>query len=281
MAPPAHGTAGDTELVAALAESQRLGMLGDRPIAEVIEHAAAFVAALADVTGTVIDLGSGGGVPGLVIARARQDLRLVLVDRRARRTDHLRRLVGRLGVADRVEVLTIEAASLRDRWAGTADAVVARSFGPPPSTLRAAAPILRSDGVGVIVVSEPPRGEADRWPRALLEELGLVAAIHGDRRVAVFLRAPCAQREGSPSIGRGPVHRSPSCSSTDEGPTRRALRSRSDRATAPADRGGLRRGPSTGNSFALRGCRDRRACCRGTGPSTTRRSARGACACEG
>ena len=29
----------------------------------------AFVAALAGVAGTVVDLGSGGGVPGLVIAR--------------------------------------------------------------------------------------------------------------------------------------------------------------------------------------------------------------------
>ena len=61
--------------------------------------------ALAGVTGTVVDLGSGGGVPGLVIADARPDLRLVLVDRRATRTDHLRRLVGRLGLADRVEVV--------------------------------------------------------------------------------------------------------------------------------------------------------------------------------
>ena len=48
-------------------------------------------------SGTVVDLGSGGGVPGLVIARARPDLRLVLVDRRAARTDHLPRLVRRLG----------------------------------------------------------------------------------------------------------------------------------------------------------------------------------------
>ena len=39
MSPPARGTARDAELAAALAESQRLGMLGDRPIADVIEHA--------------------------------------------------------------------------------------------------------------------------------------------------------------------------------------------------------------------------------------------------
>ena len=43
MSPPARDAARDAELVAALAESQRLGMLGDRPIADVIEHAGAFV----------------------------------------------------------------------------------------------------------------------------------------------------------------------------------------------------------------------------------------------
>ena len=126
----------DPALVDALASSQRLGMLGERPIAEVIEHAGAFVAALAGVTGTVVDLGSGGGVPGLVIATARPDLRLVLVDRRATRTDHLRRLVRRSASADRVDVLTADAAALPGLIAVPVDAVVARGFGPPAETLR-------------------------------------------------------------------------------------------------------------------------------------------------
>ena len=38
------------------------------PIEEVIDHADAFIAALVDVDGLVVDLGSGGGVPGLVVA---------------------------------------------------------------------------------------------------------------------------------------------------------------------------------------------------------------------
>ena len=186
MVAAAGGAAGDAELAAALAESQRLGMLGDRPIADVIEHAGAFVLALAEVTGTVVDLGSGGGVPGLVIARARPDLRVVLVDRRASRTDHLRRLVARLALAVRVDVLTVDATTVAARRAGHADAVVARGFAGPASTLRAAAPLVRSGGL--IVVSEPPRPEPDRWPDDLVVGLGLVATTHSDRRVAVFRR---------------------------------------------------------------------------------------------
>ena len=89
-------------------------MLGRRSIDEVIDHAGAFVDAVSDVTGVIVDLGAGGGVPGLVIATARPDLRLVLVDRRATRTDHLRRLVGRLGMSDRIEVVTADATTLAD-----------------------------------------------------------------------------------------------------------------------------------------------------------------------
>jgi len=177
-------------LYEALASSQRLGMLGGRPIPEVVTHAEAFVVALDGAHGVVIDLGSGGGVPGLVIADRRPDLELVLVDRRATRTDHLQRLVGRLGWSTRVRVVTAEAARLADFLDGPVDVVVARGFGSPRATLRAAAPLLRPGGR--LVVSEPPvaglSDVGDRWP-ADLSTFSLERASSPDRRVAVFTRA--------------------------------------------------------------------------------------------
>ena len=110
-------------------------MLGAAPIAEVIEHSAAFLGALSDVSGTVVDLGSGGGVPGLVIAWMRPDLRLVLVDRRATRTDHLQRLVLRLHVQERVSVLNADVTALPRLLDHPVDAIVARGFGPPETVL--------------------------------------------------------------------------------------------------------------------------------------------------
>ena len=145
--------------------SQRLGMLGPRPLAEVVEHAGAFVAALGRRRAArVVDLGSGGGVPGLVIARARPDLRLVLVDRRATRTDHLRRLVGRLGLADRVDVRDgRRRRRRRPLLEAPADAVVARGFADPATTARDWPLALLAPG-GLLVVSEPPEPAPDRWP---------------------------------------------------------------------------------------------------------------------
>jgi 16S rRNA (guanine527-N7)-methyltransferase len=159
-------------LVGHLGRARDLGFLGPGPVEDHIDHAEVFVRALEPVQGTVVDLGSGGGVPGLVIALARPELHLVLVDARAKRCRFLEGAVAELAldaevVEGRAEVLGHS--SLR----GTADAVVARSFGVPAATAECAAPLLRLGGW--LVVSEPPPPvPADRWPAGPLRELGLV-----------------------------------------------------------------------------------------------------------
>jgi 16S rRNA (guanine527-N7)-methyltransferase len=159
-------------LVDALLDAQRLGFLGSRSIPEVIEHARGFVRALrarenGRLVESVLDLGSGGGVPGLIIAHDLPAVRLTLLDRREKRTDALERLVRRLGWQDRITVTCTDVTTFvpDDPF----DAVVARGFGPPEFTLVQAARLVR-DG-GSIVISEPPG--ADRWDDRLLAELGL------------------------------------------------------------------------------------------------------------
>ncbi len=157
------------DLVQVLTESQRLGFLGSRPVTEVVEHARAFVDGLDGVTGSVVDLGAGGGVPGLVIAQDRPDLALVMVDRRAKRTDFLRRVVSRLGWSSRIEVVNDDVLRLVDRVPDSFDAAVARGFGPPDTTLTLARRLIVPSGR--VVISEPPTG--DRWSPELLTELGV------------------------------------------------------------------------------------------------------------
>lgn len=145
----------DDPLREVLIRSQRAGAIGPVSIDEVIAHSRLFVHALSDVRGRVIDIGSGGGIPGLVIAWDRPDLELVLVDRRAKRTDLLRRACLTLGLGSGVSVVNGDVS----RVAGDADAVVARLFGSPAVTAAAASALVRSSGV--VVVSEAPEG--DRW----------------------------------------------------------------------------------------------------------------------
>ena len=182
-------------LVDALLDAQRLGFLGSRPIPEVIAHARGFVRALqaghADrAVSTILDLGSGGGVPGLVIAHDLPNVQVTLLDRRSKRTDALERIVRRLGWQDRVTVVCTDVTTYvpETRF----DAVVARGFGPPTFTITHAARLVLAGGP--IVISEPP--EEDRWDDRVLAALGL-HRITDDRRdpdagsldgrVAVFL----------------------------------------------------------------------------------------------
>lgn len=170
-------------LIETLREAQRFGFFGDREVEAAVEHSRAFVSALSGLPSgaRIIDLGSGGGLPGFVVADARPDLHVTLLDRRQKRTDFLELAVRRLGWTH----VDVRAAEVRSELAAVAegitpayDAVTARGFGPPEFTLRSATGLCAPGAW--IVISEPPDG--DRWAPSLLEELGLSSVRLGPVR---------------------------------------------------------------------------------------------------
>jgi len=208
--PAARPDAVPSALLELLERSRSLGFLGPGSVAGHVEHALGFDRALswagAPSPASAVDLGSGGGVPGLVLAWRWADAVMVLLDSSARRSDFLAEAVGRLGWSGRVHVVRdrAEVAGRVEGLRGSADVVVARSFGPPPVTAECAAPFLRAGGW--LVVSEPPEVEARsipdsrevlRWPEAPLAELGIVpVGRYRDRFGYQVLRQllPCPER---------------------------------------------------------------------------------------
>lgn len=182
----------DPELGAVLERSRRLGFLGPGPIEEHLAHAGGFLTGLAGASGLVVDLGSGGGVPGLVVAVARPDLELVLLDAAAKRCRFLEEAVAALGLVGRVRVVEGRAEVLgRGPLRSQATWVLARSFAAPAPTAECAAPLLHPGGA--LLVSEPPEAR-DRWPADGLAPLGLapgtlVAEAPRIRRIDAV--APC------------------------------------------------------------------------------------------
>lgn len=159
-------------LLETIEESRRFGFLGPGPIEPQIAHADAFDAALGGGDGPLLDLGSGGGLPGLVLAVRRPGTEVVLLDAMVRRTEFLVRAVERLGLADHVRVVCARAEeAARTELRGHFSGVVARSFGPPAVTAECAVGFLTVGGR--LVVSEPPTGSAERWEAAGLLDLGL------------------------------------------------------------------------------------------------------------
>lgn len=161
-------------LVEALDESRRLGFLGPGPIDAHIRHAEAFAEAVAEPPARALDLGAGGGLPGLVLAaHVWPQTTWSFLDAQRKRTDFLDRAVAELGLGARVTVLHGRAEDVgRDPVHRVGyDLVTARSFAAPAVTAECAAPLL-ADG-GVLVVSEPPSAVlTDRWPTRGLAELG-------------------------------------------------------------------------------------------------------------
>ena len=174
----------DGELLRVLGEIRRRGGIGRGDLADEVAHARQYVAALPIVSGRLIDLGSGGGLPGLVIAATSVDWRVALVERRAKRADLLRFGVAALALGARVTVHAVDVFSSVDLLGPAADVVSARSFAAPLTVLSAAFPLLRPGGL--VLVSDPPGGSR-RWSHADLDELrfddlGRIGTVHRFRR---------------------------------------------------------------------------------------------------
>lgn len=183
-------------LESVLHQARHLGFLGPGPVETHIRHAAAFAAAHPGTPVRAVDLGSGGGVPGLVLAVEHWSAtEFVLLESSERRTAFLEEAVVLLGLAGRVSALRMraEAAGRALEHRGRYDTVVSRSFGAPAVTAECGAPLLAIGGV--LLVSEPPAPEPDRWPVAGLSVLGLMDHTAPGATVRVLVQVePCPDR---------------------------------------------------------------------------------------
>lgn len=106
-----------------------LDLLSDQALDQVgrlVADAKAYAAAVARQVpsgGTVVDVGSGAGLPGIVMAQALPDTRFVLVERRRRRAAFLELVAGRLSL-DNVTVVNRD---VRRLSGVCADAVTAQA----------------------------------------------------------------------------------------------------------------------------------------------------------
>ncbi len=201
-----EGDHSPTALREILSEARAAGFLGPGPIDPQVRHAEGFATIARrlapDGPTNIVDLGSGGGLPGLVVAGGWTEASVALLEANGRRAAFLRRAVDRLGLADRVRVLEgrAEECGRQDGLRGGFDGALARSFGRPAVVAECAAPLLRIGGW--LVVSEPPRTGArtdgeTRWPPAELSQLGLEPAevVHEDFEYRTLRQTtPCPDR---------------------------------------------------------------------------------------
>jgi 16S rRNA (guanine527-N7)-methyltransferase len=176
------GSEDGDDLLDILEEARDFGYLGPGPLGTHIRHAIAF-AKLAQRSAVpnqlhprAADLGSGGGLPGLVVARMWPDSTWVFIDAHMRRMETMRSALDRLGLWDRSEIVCGRAEEVchRPDLRGSFDLVLARGFAGPAVTAECAAPLLKVGGR--LVVSEPP-DDRGRWSISGLAELQLEGEV--------------------------------------------------------------------------------------------------------
>lgn len=148
--------------------------------------------------GTLCDMGSGAGFPGVPLKIAFPGIKLTVVDSSAKRTGFLERLVSILGLAD-VEVINGRAEDLgqRSEFRERFDVVVSRAVAKTRVLLEYTLPLCRVGGLVIMQKKGDVQEEVDRASGALRElggeGLKMVEVpeevLEGQRKLAVIKKS--------------------------------------------------------------------------------------------
>lgn len=98
------------------------------------------------IGGKVLDLGTGGGFPGIPLKIVRPDLLLTLLDATRKKSEAVASMVEEIGLRQTTVVWGRgEEASIIARLAGAFDRIVARAVAPLPDLVKWSRPLLRPD----------------------------------------------------------------------------------------------------------------------------------------
>lgn len=112
-----------------------------------------FLRVLPDRIGSLLDLGSGAGLPGIPIKVVKAEVSVTFVESRRRRASFLASVVRELRL-ESARVLNVRAEAVVDEIAGRFDAVVMRCAGRIDDLLPMAARLLGPGGIAI--ASGPP-----------------------------------------------------------------------------------------------------------------------------
>ena len=161
------------------------GLLGPREVPRLWTRHVLNCAAVADLVprpSTLIDLGSGAGLPGIVLALLLPDVQVTLLERMERRSLFLDECVQELGLRN-AQVYRATAEEVAGKLA--ADVVTARAVAPLDRLAGLAAGLVRPGGL-ILAVKGAAAEEEVAQARPVLRRLGMrdVAVVRaGDGKV--------------------------------------------------------------------------------------------------
>jgi len=108
----------------------------------------------------VLDVGAGGGLPGLVLAIARPDLKVSLIDTVHKKTAFLTQVKAELGLAN----VTVYTMKVQDLKAGPFDTITSRAFADLSDFVNWSGHLLAEGGQFIALKGTAPPEEQERLP---------------------------------------------------------------------------------------------------------------------
>ena len=133
------------------------------PMQMVTHHLLDSLAAVSAFEGvkSVLDVGAGGGLPGLVLAIARPDMQVSLIDTVHKKTAFLTQVKAELGLAN-VTVYTMKVQDLR---AGPFEVITSRAFADLSDFVNWSGHLLAEGGRFIALKGTAPAEEQQRLPQ--------------------------------------------------------------------------------------------------------------------
>jgi 16S rRNA (guanine527-N7)-methyltransferase len=186
------------------------GLLGPREVPRLWDRHLLNCAAVAELVprpSSVVDVGSGAGLPGVILAMLLPDVNVVLLEPMARRAAFLEECVRVLGLSNAVTCRRRAEEAVGDL---VADVVTARAVAPLERLAGLTLPLARPGGVVLAIKGASAEREVERARPALRKAgAGEVAVVRaGIGRVsppAIVVRMNVGAASGPQPVGRGPA----------------------------------------------------------------------------
>lgn len=151
---------------------------------------------LADDSGPLLDVGSGGGLPGIPLAIARPGLAVTLLDSNSKKTAFLRQAAIELGLTN----ISVHCGRIEEfRPAQPFAAIVSRAFAELADFVRPTRALLAADGCWLAMKGLIPHEEIARLPQGIVVSSVTpltVPGVDGERHLLLLKDTGAARPEG-------------------------------------------------------------------------------------
>lgn len=122
--------------------------------------------------GTLVDVGTGAGLPGLVLAVARPELKVTLLDSNGKKVRFLRQVIAELRVGNAVAVQ-----ARAEQFEGRFDVVTSRAFATLADTAAWCGHLLAAEGVLLAMKGAYPAAEIAALPAGMAVQAVVPLAV--------------------------------------------------------------------------------------------------------